>query len=299
MKIAVLMGSPRKKDRFVRLGIPVIIIPFIILPILLIPLYAGNKSPVDFIFKEYFNPSKGLFQLAHTWFLVDLLIFTCFYALYKGIKKYRKDNKPELLKVPGNLKIGLFALGLSFILFAIRIFIPTGWWAPLHLFEPGRFPAYIAMFIVGLVAYKHKWIEKIPTSTGVLWGIVSVEAILAAPAIDVFILGGTYMWAKGFTLNSLVVSAWDAILCVGLCTSMIVLFRQKFNFQNKVLKTMANDSFAVYLIHPFLLVWLHVLILNVPMHPIVKFIAVTIAGTIICYALSHLIKKIPGVSKVL
>lgn len=107
------------------------------------------------------------------------------------------------------------------------------------------------------------------------------------------------VWAKGLTLNSLVVSAWDAIMCVGLCTSLIVLFRQKFNHQSKVLKTMANDSFAVYLIHPFLLVPLQVLLLNVQMHPFIKFIAVSIAGTIICYALSHLIKKIPGVSKVL
>lgn len=107
------------------------------------------------------------------------------------------------------------------------------------------------------------------------------------------------VWAKGLTLNSLVVSAWDAIMCVGLCTSLIVLFRQKFNHQSKVLKIMANDSFAVYLIHPFLLVPLQVLLLNVQMHPFIKFMAVSIAGTIICYALSHLIKKIPGVSKVL
>ncbi len=286
------------KERFIRLGIPIIFFVLIIFPIFGIIMNNGRMSATDFLINKFFNLSSGELSLGHTWFLLVLLVFSSCYALYYRLVKNKKPSVRKLLEVPGNTKIIAFVLGLTIIMFIVRIFFHPGYWVIPHLFEPARMPAYIAMFVIGLLAYRNKWIERIPVSMGYIWGIISLVTILLTPVILTFILHGKDMWGKGLNLNSFIVSAWDALLCVSLSISLIVLFREKFNFQGKILKMAVNDSFAVYLLHPFILILIQGIFINVALHPLIKFIIVTIISIVLSYAVSHVVKKIPFVSRV-
>jgi surface polysaccharide O-acyltransferase-like enzyme len=289
------------KERLIKLGIPILLFIFFILPLLRIKQYSGEMSAVDFLSKRYFSFSTGEINFGHTWFLVVLLMLSCLYLLYCKLVKINGSPKENNINTsaPGTYKIILFTAGLTLLLFVTRIFLPPGDWAIFHLFEPARMPAYIAMFIIGIAAYKKRWVDKMPVSTGKIWGIVSVLTILSTPFLLTFILKGKDMWAKGLTLNSLIVSAWDALLCVGLCISLTILFREKFNYQGKVLKRAADDSYGVYLLHPFIVIPFQYLLLNLPIHAFLKFIMATIIGIILSYLICRLIKKIPRVSRVL
>lgn len=286
------------KERFIRLGIPTIFFVLIVFPIFGIIMNNGKMSATDFLLNKFFNLSSGELSLGHTWYLFDLLLFSCTYALYTYLSK-NKTSKRNLSNVPGNLKIAVFISILTLVLFVVRIFFPPGYFTMFHIFEPARIPSYIAMFVIGLIAYKNNWIERITVSTAYIWGAISLVTIFLTPIIQTFVLNGKDMWAKGLTLNSFIVSAWDAILCVGLCISLIVLFREKFNFQSKILKRAANDSFAVYLLHPFVLILIQGLMINVALHPFIKCIVVIVISTILCYIICHIVKKLPYVSKVL
>ena len=50
-------------------------------------------------------------------------------------------------------------------------------------------------------------------------------------------------------LQSLVYDIWEAFLCRGLCIGLLVLFREKLNFQGPLARNLAVSTYAVYLFH--------------------------------------------------
>jgi Predicted acyltransferases len=299
------------KDRAKRLGIPILLFILIIFPVIGFLLNSDGLSIIDFVSKRYFNLANGEINLGHVWFLFDLLVFSCIYALLSRLHKKQPENNDTKKsqkklyyrrKAPDQMQILRFILILTVLTFAVRLVFSPGYWMPLHSFEPAKGVLYIAMFSIGILSFRKQWMEILPVSTGVIWGIVSIGMILLAPPIIIIYLKGYDMWATGFSLQSLIVSAWETALCVGLCISLPVLFRQKLNFTNNLLKSAAKSSFTVYLIHPFIVMPLQMLLINIPIHPFLEFIIVSIAGIILCYALCQLffmikstIHKIKGV----
>ncbi len=220
--------------------------------------------------------------------------------MYENKKEKRKalNTNSDLECLPSalnNRQLLLLALGLTLLTFMIRTVFRPGYWLPLHIFEPAYVASYIAMFSFGILAYKNQWLEKIPVSVGIFWGVISGVVILLAPPIIIFRLGGYAIWAEGLTIDSLIVSAWESFLCVGLCISLPILFRQKFNGTNKILKKAAKYSFGVYLIHPFVIIPIEVAMINLPLHPMLKSILASIVGIILCYLLCHVYALIKDV----
>ena len=84
-----------------------------------------------------------------------------------------------------NRSIALFALGLGLATFLTRIWAPFGWWwEPPHL-ELGHFPQYIALFAIGIVAYRNNWFTRISTAQTRLWGWVALACVPLFPALAV------------------------------------------------------------------------------------------------------------------
>jgi glucans biosynthesis protein C len=284
-------------DRLVRLGLPTLFFLFLVFPLFGFLTDGDGQSFTGFLQNSYFNFTDGLFSFGHTWFLGMLLIFSGAYAGYRLLKRSAVGKKREL-KAPGNVAILGFAVLLTVALFAIRIVSAPGNFAVWHLFEPARLPAYVAMFWVGIIAYRNGWMKTIPVSTAKVWGLVTIVTLLATPIIMFGPGNGEDLWAAGFTPASLAISAWDAFLCVGLCVCLPVLFREKFDFRGRVLKAAADDAFVVYLIHPFILVPLQGILLGTGVPALAKFALVSIFGIGLSFGIAHLIRKIPYVARV-
>jgi surface polysaccharide O-acyltransferase-like enzyme len=128
--------------------------------------------------------------------------------------------------------------------------------------------------------------------------LIAIATVLVTPVVITVFGNGYDLWAEGFTLASLAASAWDAFLCVGLCVSLPVLFREKFDFRGSVLKAAADDAFAVYLLHPFALIPLQGILLGTDIPAFAKFIVVSILGIALSFTIAHLVRKIPYVARV-
>jgi hypothetical protein len=64
--------------------------------------------------------------------------------------------------------MALFAFALGWVTFVVRIWAPVGWqWEPPHL-ELAHFPQHIAMFTVGLAAYRGDWLARLGPIGGVV-----------------------------------------------------------------------------------------------------------------------------------
>lgn len=128
--------------------------------------------------------------------------------------------------------------------------------------------------------------------------------LTASAGTYVFKLGAPDRWDEvtadgGFVAQSLVSSTWEALICVGLCLGLITLFRTMFTRTNRVLVAMAAASYAAYIIHFLIVVFLQAGIQGLELPALVKFGFVTILGVLLAFGVGHLSRRVPGLRVIL
>jgi fucose 4-O-acetylase-like acetyltransferase len=185
--------GPRRffTDRLLRLGIPLLCYDFIIGPLIVHPLVRfGSQNPsgsyLDFLGRYYTSFHIGTGPL---WFVETLLIFAGFYVLWRRWMKASVRIAQTDGRLPGKLEIAAFSLALGTVTFVVRIWLPIGWaFGPLNLQFP-FFCQYVALFAVGIVAYRRNWFVRIDDTTGRFWLCAAIIfLVVLLPAL--FILGG-------------------------------------------------------------------------------------------------------------
>ena len=138
-------------------------------------------SFLDFL-GYFFSHLNGL-PVGPLWFVLALLFFS---VAYLGWRIYSK--KPtKASSISSAIGLSSFALMLGVITFAVRIVVPQSWTFTLLNFQFPYFPQYIALFIVGLIAFRGNWLLTIPKNTGRLWLRISLVLLLLLPVL--FIAG--------------------------------------------------------------------------------------------------------------
>ena len=123
------------------------------------------------------------------WFILALLFFAFAYQAWRRIQpKANQAPRP----FPKNAVIFAFALLLGAGSFAVRLVFPMGYYSPLFSFQYCFFAQYIALFIVGLIAFRSNWLMTIPKETGKLWSKIAVAlvAVYAVIFIPTILTGG-------------------------------------------------------------------------------------------------------------
>lgn len=293
-------------ERFIRLGIPLMLYATIINP--LVTYWAAVHGGYQGSFLHYVPthlPDLRDASIGPLWFVEALLIFSIIYALGRiafGVKQYSIRNK-SLISVPSNRSIVLFSFGLGIMTFLVRIWAPFGWWwEPIHQ-EPAHFPQYIAMFGIGIIAYRNNWFTLIPTNQARIWGWVALTLVPGFPALAIAAgaLSGEFdpAVAGGLTWLSLAYSLWEAFIGVALVIAVLVWFRNRFDRQGKLAQGMSAAAYAVYVLHPLLIVPLALALSSIRLNPELKFILVSPLAVAICFLVGTFIRGIPLLKRVL
>jgi membrane-bound acyltransferase YfiQ involved in biofilm formation len=103
----------------------------------------------------------------------------------------------------------------------------------------------------------------------------------------------------GFHIRSLVLTTWEAIVCTGFSLFFLLAARKYLNRENRLVTLLSANSYSAYIIHPILVVLFTILLEPMPVQPFTKFIAVCLLAPAFCFAVSYLLRLIPGVKKVL
>ncbi len=181
-------------------------------------------------------------EVAHMWFVESLLVFCLIYAL---IRKFHKPISGECSSkptVPGLLILGLvIGIGSCFI----RKVSPQDNWiiVPLKI-EPAHYLQYVVLFVIGVLAGRFKWFEKMSNATGAVSFFVGI-----ALAIGMFVMGDKgwsgFVW-KWYGI-------YESLMCVFLCFGLIWLFRQAFCSTSSFLQWCAAHSYGAYVFHLLLM----------------------------------------------
>ena len=293
------------KGRLLRLGIPLLIYIFILNPIARLGTYqmpallSGITSP--FNWRQY----PQLIGAGPLWFVEMLLIFDFGYTLWRIVTKGRKTRPPANSKSPGYLAIGIFILALAASSYLLRIAVPMGTTVPVLQFPTLSYlPQYLSFFIFGIVANRRDWFRTIPASMGYAgFAMALAAAVVLFPlglsghmfSLKLSVVSGNFRGSGWW--HSAVYALWDSIFSVGMCLGLITVFRRYLDRQGKLSRLMSQQSFAVFILHITIVVWAAVLMRGINLGNLLKFCLAAIIMVPLCFAVAWLVRKIPGVSK--
>ncbi len=286
-------------DRFLRLGLPLLAFGLV-----LGPLTAGIVNEVT---ADGFWPCiRYLWQHREfingpLWFAQALLIFCLAYCAWRAIfgmplAGAKRDPKP----VPGYRWWLLCAAGTALGALAIRQFVPVG--KNVFGLQLGYFAEYIFLFAVGIAARRHDWLGQLSwRNVGPwLWTL-----LIAWPAMPVGIAAarmlhgvGKSNFSGGLSSTAILYALWEPFVAWGLMGAWLLLFRRHMNRPSPLWDWLNRRAYAVYIIHPPILVGISLLFWHWTAPALIKF---GVTGTLTCAAcwlISDPVVRIPGVRSI-
>ena len=229
------------------------------------------------------------------WFAAALFFFSLVYGLVRLIPRKLAPSSERKPLEPSLAKAVILILIISVSAFLIRIVQPIG--TSILNMQISYFASYIALFIVGILAYRNNLLARISYQTGKRWltgGIVLGFFAWLVLVIAATVHGGTTTLMGGLTWQSAGYSLWESFVAVAMSIGLITLFREKCNHQGRLTRILSENAFAVYMFHPPILVAVALLFSPVALYPIVKWFLLCVICVPLCFAATHFVfRRIP------
>jgi hypothetical protein len=287
--------------RFFRLGLPTALFVFAIGP--LTEFYVSHtwRTHGSFVHAMGLYLSRGEF-LSGTgpmWFCAALLIFTCTYVAWRATARARTPA-PRIR--PTAAGVGAIVAVMTVASFVVRLSMPIG--SSVLNMQLCYFPSYIIMFALGVAAFRGRWMQQITDRFA--WTVAAVCVGVAMVSwLPLLILGGALSgrfepFAGGLHWQAAALSLWESLICVGMSFGILVGFRRWLSGQGRIVRFLSDNAFAVYVIHPPILIGLALWLSPAMIQPMAKFFLLWGLSALACFALAAPVaRRIPLVGRIL
>ena len=285
------------KDRLIRLGIPLLFYIVVIDPLLnyVLSRFYGYPESLGEYLSLYLKGYDRL-GVGPLWFVAALLIFSLVYALWRLAFKPPATPPPSEGKAPSNLAIAGFALALGLLTFMVRIWIPVGKEFELLGFQLAHFVQYIAMFIVGIVAYRRNWFSALTVAQAKVWRWVVLLLLVLFPVLFVAagaLEGDIDKAFGGVHWQSLAYSVWEQFMCLAMVVTLLVWFRTRLNQQGSLAQKMSAAAYATYIFHRPTIILLAIALSSIKLDLALKFVLVAPLAVALSFLVGYVVKRLP------
>lgn len=231
----------------------------------------------------------GKVDIAHMWFVESLLIFCFFYAVIRKLCRAIPNDCSFKLTI---MRLCVVAIVMGVGSFFIRQLSPQDYWIRLSfwIFEPAHYFQYVMMFVLGILAYRFRWLDKMGNKTG-----MTILYIGVAFAIGNYIrqdgVWNDFVW-RWFGI-------YESFMCIFISFGLLWLFREKVNMSNSSLSWLSAQSYGAYIVHLPLMVVIQYLFDGVWMGAFGKFVFIGIVSTVLSYGLTWILRLLPGVKRII
>ncbi|MEN0052290.1 MAG: acyltransferase [Mucilaginibacter sp.] len=287
-------------DRFKRLGIPLVFYSFILSPVLSYLVYRFGQGH-NITYAQYLGGFHHWIDFGVLWFVAALLLFNVLYVivmlLFKNVKALPIGQMPCITTIV------FFTLTLALGTYLMRCIFPVGWVLQPVGFQLGHFVQYIALFVLGIMARRGEWLNKVDYKTGKVFTMMALLMLLIGfPAIyylkiitnsPIETFSGNGCW------QSLMYACWEQFTGIFIIVGMVGIAEQKWSGQSVLIGKMSRAAFGVYIFHPLILISVSMLFRAWSVDPAVKLLLVAPLAVTGSFLLAHLLLKIPGVKAVI
>jgi len=234
----------------------------------------------------------GKLEICHMWFVESLLVFCLIYAL---IRKWVSPIDSNCNSKPTIIGLLIVALVMGIGSYFIRQVSPQDHWIwpfgiiPLPM-EPAHYLQYVMMFVLGILAYRFQWLDKMGNGVG-------FTTLLIGVALAV----GNYL-RDGGPWNAFVwqwFGIYESLMCVFISFGLIWLFREFVSTTSRFWQWCATQSYGAYVFHLLLMIALQNVVDSIWMGAFGKFLFIGIVTTILAFLLTWIVRMIPGLKRVL
>ena len=295
-------------DRILRLGVPLIFYALVLHPITRsLQNYFVYHQSIDFlgIFKSNIQYFSGK-AVGPLWFVELLLIYSALFVAWHVLFPQHSPITPiegKTKSFPGTKSIVYLIVGLSVLSFVVRIWFPFGWiYIPLAL-DLADLPQYTAYFIIGVYLPRTNWLALIDKAIATRWFRTAITlVVLVVTSVFVaslFVRIDMKQFAGGFTWQSALFSSWEMVYSFAMNISIFYFFRVKVNKQGKLAQFFSKNIYAAFIFHPFVITLLALLLKDIHLYPMVKYLLVAPIAVFASFGFGHLIRIIPGMNRIL
>lgn len=279
------------RDRLIRLGIPLVFFTFFVFG----PLVYFWTAPPESFFSFYIFDYIGGWhiEMGHLWFVAQLLAYGLIYAAWRVYAhKAPERGRPP----PGDLQVLAYVVALGVIGALVRQVWPQDDWVDLLWLvpaEPAHLPQYVSLFVVGVIAGRGDWFNRVSSGLGMRWFAFAVVAFVVAG-----VARGAEDDLPGWLSFWTIWGIAEAFICVGMILGLTVLFRRFANRPGAWADRLDGDVYGVYLVHWFVVIAFQAAIDGVALGPTAKFFIVTALALVASFAITDVLRRIPAVRRV-
>ncbi|MFG2039913.1 acyltransferase family protein [Dactylosporangium sp. NPDC048998] len=273
------------RDRLVRLGLPLAVFTFLLWPPTAYLLDRLAGTPTGSLWSAFARPDP-----VQLWFAEVLLVYSLGYAALRAVRPVRP---PRALPAATRLTLPrLFAVSAAV---AATSFLMRGWfplntdgWLGLHLCQWAQ---YLALFILGLLAVRHGWLDPVPDRLRRACGIVAIAGTLAIAAFALIVAesgASPEEFLGGWNPAALATAAAEGLLSVHLAVWLLGTAQRRLTRPPRS-PAATRDAFAAFLVQAHVLVVLALAVRPVPAPAEVKGLVVSLGGVALSFAVGHLL----------
>ena len=236
----------------------------------------------------YFHWSNGIFSQNWLWFLPVLFLFD---MLYLGLS-HLKIKMPQISTKQATGLVFILGLITSIIMDMLNL---QGWTKNVIInFQNERLLIYFMIFLLGAHFYKHDAFNKRTAGRkGVLLLVLTVWIPIVAYRffhVQTMMNPGTFM-LSGISDTLLHWLSFHLSLA-GLMTLLISAFQLFFNKEGRMSQVLSKNSYNVYIIHTIVLGGIGMLMLNIGIPSILKFLLLTATTYFVSNGLVSMYQKL-------
>ncbi|MHB2166240.1 acyltransferase family protein [Alsobacter sp. R-9] len=282
-------------ERFLRLGIPLVVFAVLIGPLTDVLGGLGAGVPAGETLSRLAR--SGWLVPGPMWFVEALLILSVGYVVLRAVAG--ADRVEAARPFPSDRALAAAAVGVGAAAFLLRLRWPVG--TSVLALQLGYCASYVVLFLAGCLGARGRWIERVPATTAARWLKLSLVAGLALPAVlvtlraaggDVEAASGGWSWLAAFY------AFWEPLFAWGVNLSLLLGFQQRFATLGPAWSRLVRRAYLMFIVHPPVLVAVSLALTAVAAPAWAKFVVAGAVATALSYVLAGLLLAIPAVRRI-
>ena len=281
---------PYVRERLRRLGLPLLAFVLVLGPLTAALGQSADGTPISVTLGAIWR--HHVFINGPLWFAQALLIFSVAYAVWRLAGRPAPVPRP----FPTNLTLALAMLVTGAGAFVLRLRWPVG--ESVYGLQIAYFASYIVLFAAGCAGAASGWLHTVPALQRRVWGAIAAVALPVLPAAVILaphvaaLRGGDT--SGGWNPQAAIYAFWEPLVAWGIILGLLSRFA-RVRTLGPVWTRLSRRAFAIYIIHPPILVAIALAWRRVPAPHLLKFAVTGTATCIACYLVAGLLLRVPAI----